>query len=101
QPPPGASTLSLHDALPICSRSPGERGLAPLRAKERAEERLPAHLDRSFACQPFEGSRREVRVGRGELVVEVEGHRPESTPRRRADRKSTCLNSSHVKISYA
>src|SRR5690606_39935314 len=60
-------TLSLHDALPISSRS-----RSPIRRRSRRS-------DRPAASAPAR-------------------HRPAPT---RADRKSTRLNSSHVKISYA
>src|SRR5690606_41618092 len=84
QPTPAAIyTLSLHDALPICLE------LGP----------------------PVRVQRRPQRVGRVALVVlhharpaEVDrelgdNSRPSAPPAR--DRKSTRLNSSHVKISYA
>src|SRR5207302_10108916 len=72
-------TLSLHDALPICHLD-GRRGLP---GELRRRRRLLAHL-----CGAARAGRR----------------RPGRAARRRhsaADRKSTRLNSSHVKISYA
>src|SRR3712207_8215691 len=71
-------TLSLHDALPICS-----------------------HLregGRSLVVGPHQRRRRPARAhagcGHGVPVDQPAG-------RRRADRKSTRLNSSHANISYA
>src|SRR5437879_10946777 len=68
---PHISTLSLHDALPICHQ-PRARGPRPLR--------------RVAALSP----------GRSES-----GWPGESAATRRRDRKSTRLNSSHRCISYA
>src|SRR3712207_7238796 len=68
-------TLSLHDALPICrarARAPASRGG---RRRRRAVPR---------------GSRRAARPRSGG-----------AGDRRRGDRKSTRLNSSHANISYA
>src|SRR5690606_40657985 len=79
--PPDTYTLSLHDALPISLR------------------RLPApdpHRRRGLGLRPD-------RVLRHEGAAPARPLHP-VLPRRRAggsDRKSTRLNSSHVKISYA
>src|SRR5690606_40870532 len=70
--PTQTSTLSLHDALPISSLD--ERGDRALNACERGE---------GIALRPPNHRHR------GELEIA------------RRDRKSTRLNSSHVKISYA
>src|SRR3989442_4119360 len=65
-------TLSLHDALPIYRRLPAARERhRPFRRGQRARRRLLR-----------QGRSRRARVGR-------------------EDRKSTRLNSSHVRISYA
>src|SRR5207302_9785628 len=69
-------TLSLHDALPISARGAGDR---------RQREREPPRR-RPDVFRPF-GNRHHL-ARRGLLL-------------RRPDRKSTRLNSSHVKISYA
>src|SRR3989442_3000742 len=66
-------TLSLHDALPISS-DPGDRAAAPVPVPEPPRE-----------CR-HHGARRRA-----------SGDPQEA----RADRKSTRLNSSHVRISYA
>src|SRR5690606_41339105 len=83
--PTGTYTLSLHDALPIssCAGTSGARGCAGPRVRRRAAEaicriRKPAADDRGLDSG---GRRRRLAVP--------------------ADRKSTRLNSSHVKISYA
>src|SRR5690606_40490800 len=77
-PPPGISTLSLHDALPISSSAPGDRHtcLAP------GTVALPG--DR------FRTGRPSYRTSL--YTLSMAGA---------SDRKSTRLNSSHVKISYA
>src|SRR5688500_19814052 len=77
-PPTSASaTLSLHDALPISPRDPLRR-----KARRRPRPGVPPrrHL-------PLE--QRHVLLPR------------RRDPRRRRDRKSTRLNSSHLVISYA
>src|SRR5690606_40303083 len=85
--PSAISTLSLHDALPICGRWHGDRGNGRARWGSGGRQRLrrgdrPAGRDRP-------GDRRGGTAGEGGLS------------RRDRDRKSTRLNSSHVKISYA
>src|SRR5690606_41243109 len=99
-PPTEIYTLSLHDALPICAEAKlrkGESGPALadvnfVRASRTARpERTPAPLaamdldilyrERGFELY-WEGFRRTDQIRFG-------------------DRKSTRLNSSHVKISYA
>src|SRR3989442_3989825 len=65
-------TLSLHDALPICAPPlTNDEGLIPARQGSKAEPRRLLQ------------------------------HRDRGPPRHRRDRKSTRLNSSHVRISYA
>src|SRR5437868_13312295 len=77
-------TLSLHDALPIC----GKRELLSAGGARRRADRILAGARRRGG-----GLRRSVRRDGSGL--------PRCSPRRRADRKSTRLNSSHVSISYA
>src|SRR5690606_40203580 len=83
-------SLSLHDALPISRsrRRPRARGGAPARSRARL-----AH-----GARPREGGRAHRRGGPA-----LGGARARAPRRRlrRRDRKSTRLNSSHVKISYA
>src|SRR5690606_39864879 len=88
--PPQLYTLSLHDALPICDDKPeGERGDCRNaedggKGRSRAAEGDLQHGDI--------GKRRR---DRDELEEE------EAVMADMGDRKSTRLNSSHVKISYA
>src|SRR5690606_41240780 len=89
--PPALSTLPLHDALPISPRPmPGctlrgrdPRRLSPLR-----------HRQPSWSVVHSCGSPLLARV-------RLRGWDPEAALVRIRDRKSTRLNSSHVKISYA
>src|SRR5690606_41385430 len=86
-PDPEVSTLALHDALPI-------------------------FLELGAGCEPRDGLH-EVRVPavpghvpveplpNVDVVWEVEARRHHPDDGERQDRKSTRLNSSHVKISYA
>src|SRR3712207_9573439 len=74
-------TLSLHDALPICSvAAPGGRGDGQRTTPDRAR---PARR----CAAPSGVAAPDPRSGR--------------TPGRNQDRKSTRLNSSHANISYA
>src|SRR5690606_40390052 len=85
--PSETDTLSLHDALPICQLT---RGSAIGAAHERLRRtRGHRRVDRASYA-------REVSVVDNQAGVA--GHH---VPARHPDRKSTRLNSSHVKISYA
>src|SRR3712207_7958655 len=75
-------TLSLHDALPIYAER-RRRGRARAARQSRAARHSRVHSER-----------REEREGDG---ADLSGERS----RRRQDRKSTRLNSSHANISYA
>src|SRR5690606_41742372 len=85
-PPTEIYTLSLHDALPISQpggvRLRGE-GDDPVDDRGRHRHHRPAHQRRACAADPRPGPRHAA------------------PPSRSQDRKSTRLNSSHVKISYA
>src|SRR5690606_40936751 len=98
---PDLHTPSLHDALPIChSRSPtGDLGAAlPFQP-------LPPQMLCSFLTALTAGSK--VEIGLDHRCTEHALSRDNcitEKPRigeHREDRKSTHLNSSHVKISYA
>src|SRR5690606_42068810 len=98
---PVFSPLSLHDALPISrrlsgpSRAAAERGaVGHRRYCDQLElyDPEPGAIDRLFSTALASGGRRGSVSGSGQNLREV--------PCRR-DRKSTRLNSSHVKISYA
>src|SRR5690606_42060485 len=90
-PPSDLYTLSLHDALPI-SRSGGLSQLQPDRRRSRGNaDLLPA-------------DRRRGRDRPALLRVALRHHCDHGAhveAEREQDRKSTRLNSSHVKISYA
>src|SRR5690606_41294881 len=89
----------LHDALPIFVRLPPPQAILTRRSRPIGAAEVPgrsapltaahlaAQLDQAEAREPL----REL----------VPGARPLVLPEHRLDRKSTRLNSSHVKISYA
>src|SRR5690606_41391221 len=93
--PPALSTLSLHDALPIWVLRIGQ-----LLVGRRQPPARGVHRGR----QP---GRRQIKPPfRGGCIVAARGQPPLPHPLHRhaplvQDRKSTRLNSSHVKISYA
>src|SRR5690606_41499765 len=95
-PSTASSALALHDALPIYQLS---RDLVVERDEVRdlgARKRLAAHVDEDRARErrvrpPLHRLRRR----RDAPVAAVDRDHPDP------DRKSTRLNSSHVKISYA
>src|SRR5690606_41864993 len=95
RPPTGPSPLSLHDALPISARR-RRRGL-----------RLAAVLGRGLAARGPGGGGHPPgsEAGQGAGAGTGRGDRPDGRPAAvrvaGGDRKSTRLNSSHVKISYA
>src|SRR5690606_41570207 len=92
-PPTDIYTLSLHDALPISPRS----------GAPRAGAHVPAHARLLRAERARERARRQPPArGRGTPAGAVRrAARRGGRDRRARDRKSTRLNSSHVKISYA
>src|SRR5690606_40889727 len=93
-PAPGTSTLSLHDALPIFpghADRPARRGASPARRARRPHVRL-GRQGTSLHLEPRQSVSAAAQARSGSAVLP--GVFPE-------DRKSTRLNSSHVKISYA
>src|SRR5207244_11854512 len=88
------STLSLHDALPICPRNHGHvlecAGIPALSPSVSNS----ATVARPTRFAPNGAARLTTRLEKDNRVVCAEG-------RRRRDRKSTRLNSSHQIISYA
>src|SRR5207302_9263198 len=100
-PPPSTYTLSLHDALPIyavhrVSRRLRRHGQSQLRHRRRRHGTY-AHQPRRTATDAAQRVRVELaEYGAGDVGT---GHR--DVINRTVDRKSTRLNSSHVKISYA
>src|SRR5690606_39968919 len=97
-PTPEPSTLSLHDALPICRRLAVE-----LVDDDRVAARLHRRLE-GFG-RTRRGARRDDLYSRSEDTDRVAAYQPQvrvgALPDQGGDRKSTRLNSSHVKISYA
>src|SRR5690606_41899976 len=95
-PPPPLSSLSLHDALPICPAEIGEE-LRPATERQRVQP-----LARGQVAQRDVGAQRGAHRRRVERLNACRKPARHSFDRRRLqDRKSTRLNSSHVKISYA
>src|SRR5690606_39664331 len=88
----GSSTFSLHDAIPIWPgfvlARPPHQEIADLLGDPRPDQALPEH--KQGADQDHVG-----------IAQAREGLRRADHPREGQDRKSTRLNSSHVKISYA
>src|SRR5690606_41886824 len=85
-PPSALYTLSLHDALPISGSRPfRSRHLASLAREHRS------------VSPPLE----DVPPPLQSLIRRGMAKRPADRPASTEDRKSTRLNSSHVKISYA
>src|SRR5207249_12270165 len=89
-PPPALSTLSLHDALPICPR--------PKAPHDRMTQ--SAHTVPVRSGDVLSGPLRHVSVPWGTAGPQRKGSFTPLHPPTR-DRKSTRLNSSHVSISYA
>src|SRR5690606_39530962 len=92
------SHLSLHDALPICNaveiaRIAESAGIAALAVHGRTRDQL-------YKGQAEYDTIAEVKAA---LSIPVMANGDIDSPRkaREVDRKSTRLNSSHVKISYA
>src|SRR5690606_41649898 len=96
-PPADVSTLSLHDALPIsgkrAARADAHRD--PLAAGGGRGDR-PGDVEGFAAQRPLVQEPLHPRGGGGQPGVELGDELPADQ-----DRKSTRLNSSHVKISYA
>src|SRR5690606_41462049 len=87
-PPPEPSPLSLHDALPIL-RSTGEIDEVDARGASRPDQ---VGKDRDGVA----------RLDQADVSLQVGGLEPNvGLEAGGSDRKSTRLNSSHVKISYA
>src|SRR5207302_2092072 len=85
-PTPAIYTLSLHDALPIYRSLLLSSAVGPRRRRRRGARGRQRPLRR----RPHDGVPAQARLG-GRCIAQ----------RGQRDRKSTRLNSSHVKISYA
>src|SRR5437868_13025875 len=93
--PPALYTLSLHDALPICTDGAAAGQRHPRLALARQQR--PEHQDRgAHLAHDVVG-----RSGRGDLPGLKRERRAVAVAVLAGDRKSTRLNSSHVSISYA
>src|SRR5690606_41825620 len=91
---PAIYTLSLHDALPICNVALDKSWGAPTVTKDGVSVAKEIELDEKVANLGVQmvkevASRTNDDTGDGTTTATVQ------------DRKSTRLNSSHVKISYA
>src|SRR5207249_10048294 len=95
--PTATSTLSLHDALPICLQ-----GLVELphvsRHDQQLSEREGAGADVAHADDQDGGGTERRDEPHEQAVAALQQREADA---RRQDRKSTRLNSSHVSISYA
>src|SRR5207302_9546042 len=93
-------TLSLHDALPICRMRKAELGvnLADEPCCQQRPVELVEGLEEPSGVAERE-SPRSAPLGEGASPPTVAT--AALSPSRTLDRKSTRLNSSHVKISYA
>src|SRR5690606_40957840 len=99
--PPETYTLSLHDALPI-SKSPVEWRVAVIPGDHIGREVVPEALKVLDALAPVLATpiRTETFEWGADHYFATGAVMPPDGPEiLRADRKSTCLNSSHVKIS--
>src|SRR5690606_41643971 len=97
RPPSPPSTLSLHDALPISiplGINPNHGDTDALAAAELGEWDAAADRDGGALIVDVEGFE-------GPLDLLLSLARDQKVDLARIDRKSTRLNSSHVKISYA
>src|SRR5690606_41385137 len=93
--PTPTSTLSLHDALPISRRGPGSKSRAA-----RPGRRLRQLYVRTLMLLVWLAAAGAAAAAPPAAKLYKEGLRAEQAGKM-ADRKSTRLNSSHVKISYA
>src|SRR5207302_3692737 len=97
--PTDTSTLSLHDALPICSRAGPADRRQPEPGGGEAERHGSALRRPSLVCNGEHATGGTSGCGGGERAAASAVIAKVLT--REGDRKSTRLNSSHVKISYA
>src|SRR5690606_41426905 len=100
-PPPQISTLSLHDALPIFSLLPS----GAVQQRNGAEARVQSRAGRLSPTPPVDlgltpPSASPCAIKRDELSPRRPRRPPGPADPCPTDRKSTRLNSSHVKISY-
>src|SRR5690606_41701114 len=91
----GSDPLPLHDALPILAQRPRQLGSADREPTDPSRQRAPEHRDALMDDHHF--TRRVGQLDDRDALVVTKLSRD----KRQVDRKSTRLNSSHVKISYA
>src|SRR5690606_40909922 len=94
------ATLSLHDALPILDASGKVEGIGGIRAKIRGAERAGATIFvlPMETCKNIGDFRTDLRLVPVDTLKDAIAALQLI---KEGDRKSTRLNSSHVKISYA
>src|SRR5690606_41697969 len=93
-----SSSLSLHDALPISLRSGGGAVHQGMGNRLPSDEGMADHCAIQIQLGGYPGLRRDQGGVRDEIAA---GAVRQHAGRAEKDRKSTRLNSSHVKISYA
>src|SRR5690606_40291243 len=86
-------TLSLHDALPICDSFEKRNDLVFMSFKD--EKDINIHIGKNYSASTNEKTEVDVSFEAENKLVFIEAKLYSK------DRKSTRLNSSHVKISYA
>src|SRR5207302_8811692 len=97
--PPLTTHLSLHDALPISRPPAAARGRRRSGWAQRPAVGCAAPWSRRGPVRPPWG--RQPVAGRGPATPAPDTTAAVTNAARAGDRKSTRLNSSHVKISYA
>src|SRR5690606_41689060 len=98
---PAIYTLSLHDALPISPSLAPSIGVLLNLSPDHLDRHGPAD-DAEAAMRNYAAIKERLVIGAEVAVVGVDDEPSVAILKRRvADRKSTRLNSSHVKISYA
>src|SRR5205085_11093706 len=99
--PSQPTTLSLHDALPICMRKAYSPQLATIGAADAELIQRARSRDEAAVRSIMQANNRRLyRIARGILRNDSEAEDVVQETYVRADRKSTRLNSSHSQISY-
>src|SRR5690606_39304530 len=97
RPAPPHDTLSLHDALPICRIAAAVEAL--LRLFHPPPDRRHRILPEVVGVTSVDGLEQQVQLN--VFCLLIHNNLSKTSTRHPQDRKSTRLNSSHVKISYA
>src|SRR5690606_40510548 len=90
-------SISLHDALPILIPESAADWGVTVRSAEKLAAALREHREEAMLYRTLTTLRRDVPIHESLEDLEWKGYDDARFP----DRKSTRLNSSHVKISYA